>query len=211
MRETEATRRRRVAALVVSALMLAACGGSPEAETGKDDASTGTEAATSPAPAEASPLVGLWMQIHTCDQVVAALEDAELGTLAPAVVNDYFPDTPAEELAAKDDLCSGARPQRHFHFFTADGAFGSLDQHRQQVDDGPYTATGDTLEIGDETWGGTWTFEISGDQLTLTPHPTDEQIEKALAAPFEFSPAGWVVAVAYPGTTWKRVPCQNWC
>jgi hypothetical protein len=201
MRRTDRARRWWVAALAMSMLMLAACGRS----SADEPAAAGETEAT------ASPLVGLWMQVHTCDQVVAGLEDAGLEALAPAVVNDYFPDTPPEDLAAKDDLCSGAKPQRHFHFFTADGAFGSLDQHRQQVDDGPYTVTGDTLHIGDETWGGTWTVAISGNHLRLTPHPTDEQIEQALADPFEFSPAGWVVAVAYPGTTWKRVPCQGWC
>jgi hypothetical protein len=66
---------------------------------------------------------------------------------------------------------------------------------------------GDTLHIGD----GTWTFAISGNQLSLTPVITDEQVEEALADPFGFSPAGWMVAVAYPGTTWKRVACQGWC
>jgi hypothetical protein len=142
---------------------------------------------------------------------VTALTDAGLGEIAPAIVGDFFPDQTPEELAAKEDLCSGARPQRHFHFFTEGGAFGSLDQHREQVDDGPYTVDGDTLHIGDESWGGTWTFAITGNQLSLTPVISDEQFGQALANPFEFLPAGWMVSVAYPGTTWKRVACQGWC
>jgi hypothetical protein len=32
-------------------------------------------------------------------------------------------------------------------------------------------------------------------------------MERALAHPLQFSTAGWMVAVAYPGHTWKRVPC----
>jgi hypothetical protein len=200
------TQRWRYATLVVAIGVLPACGGPSGASPTPGD-TTSLETAQMEATSETSPLVGLWMQVHTCGQLVAGLEDAGLGELAPATVGDYFPGATPEELAAKDDVCSGARPQRHFHFFTETGQFGSLDQHRQQVDDGPYTVEGDTLHIGD----GTWTFEISGSQLTLTPVIDDEQIEEALADLFAFSPAGWVVAVAYPGTTWKRVACQGWC
>jgi hypothetical protein len=197
-----------IAALVVGAGVVAACGGSSAAAPEED---AGTSPADEATTAVESPLVGMWMQVHTCEQLVTALNDAGLGEIAPAIVGDFFPDQTPEELAAKEELCSGARPQRHFHFFDASGAFGSLDQHRQQVDDGPYGVDGDTLHIGDETWGGTWTFTITGNQLSLTPVISDEQIEEALGNPFEFLPAGWVVAVAYPGTTWKRVACQGWC
>ena len=202
-----------VTALVVAIGVLAACGGSSAAPSPKEE-----DAGTSPAleteettTAVESPLVGLWMQVHRCEQLVTGLEEAGLGEIAPAVVGDFFPDQTPDELAAKEELCSGARPQRHFHFFDGSGAFGSLDQHRQQVDDGPYTVEDDTLHIGVESWGGTWTFAISGNQLSLTPVITEEQVEEALADPFGFSPSGWMVAVAYPGTTWKQVACQGWC
>ncbi|MDP9243197.1 MAG: hypothetical protein M3O84_08500, partial [Actinomycetota bacterium] len=82
------------------------------------------------------------MQVHTCDQLVAGLEDAGLGATAPAIVGDFFPGVSIDELAAKEDLCSGAKPQRHFHFFDAAGSFGSIDQHGQQVDDGTYAIEG---------------------------------------------------------------------
>ena len=200
-----------VTTLVAVIGLLAACGGSSAAPSPTEE-----DAGSSPAPEEAttaveSPLVGLWMQVHTCEQLVTGLEEAGLGEIAPAIVGDFFPDQTPEELAAKEDLCSGARPQRHFHFFDASGAFGALDQHREPVDDGPYTVEGQTLHIGDESWGGTWMFTISDNQLSLTPVISDERIEEALAHPSEFTPAGWMVAVAYPGTTWKQVPCQGWC
>jgi hypothetical protein len=202
----------RLVVLMVAIAVLAACGGSSAASLPTEGTAAATPTAAEDATTETPlPLVGLWMQVHTCDQLVAALEEAGLGEIAPAMVGDYFPDTAPEELAAKEDVCSGARPQRHFHFFDAAGEFGSLDQHRQQVDDGPYVVDGDMLFIGDETWGGTWTFAISGNRLTLSPVLDDEQIEEALANPLGFSTAGWVVAVAYPGTTWKRVACQGWC
>jgi hypothetical protein len=159
--------------------------------------------------ATASPdIVGRWMQVHTCDQLVDGLEEQGLGAIAPSVVGDYFPDLSPEQLAAKDDICSGARPQRHFHFFAASGAFGSLDQHEQQVDDGTWELVdAQTLRIND----GTFRFEVSGDRLTLTPLITDEQKADALADPLVFSTAGWMVAVSYPGMTWRRVPCLGWC
>jgi hypothetical protein len=194
----------------VALLTLAACGGTSAAETKSSDDAPEVTAESSPS-AATSPIAGRWMQVHTCDQLVSGLEGAGLGEVAPAIVGDFFPDMTPEQLAAKDDVCSGAKPQRHFHFFTDDGAFGSIDQFGNQVDDGPYTVSGDTLKIGEGMSGGTWTFAIAGNRLTLMPRPTDAQIEQALADPLEFSPAGWMIAVAYPGTTWKRVPCQGWC
>ena len=197
----------RLSALAVAMGALVACGGSSVASTSSvGDTSPDAEAADATTAATA-PLVGRWMQVHTCDQLVAGLEDAGLGAIAPSVIGDYFPDATAEELAAKEDPCSGARPQRHFHFFDEAGLFGSLDQHEQQVDDGTYTIDGDTLQIGD----GAWTFTISGNQLSLEPVISDAQVEEALADPLQWSTAGWIVAVAYPGSTLKRVACKGWC
>jgi hypothetical protein len=197
----------RLTVLAVAVGMLAACGGSSGASTPSSsaggisaDGATGTTAGT-------APLVGRWMQVHTCDQLVAGLEGVGLGATAPAVVGDFFPGVSVDELAAKNDLCSGAKPQRHFHFFDAKGSFGSIDQHGQQVDDGPYAIEGDELHISD----GAWTFTISGNQLKLEPVISDAQLEAALAAPHEWSTAGWIVAVAYPGSRWQRVACTGWC
>ena len=75
-----------------------------------------------------APIVGRWQQSHKCDELVSALNALGLGALAPGVVGDYFPNQTPEELAAKPDICSGAVPQLHSHFFTASGLFGSLDQ-----------------------------------------------------------------------------------
>src|SRR5512141_3099123 len=71
-------------------------------------------------------IVGRWQQSHTCDELVSALNALGLGALAPGAVGDYFPNLTPEELAAKTDICSGAVPQLHSHFFTASGLFGSL-------------------------------------------------------------------------------------
>lgn len=199
--------RGRITVLAVAVGMLAACGGSSGASTSSSSAGgTSADGATGTT-AGSAPLVGRWMQVHTCDQLVAGLEGAGLGATAPAMVGDFFPGASVEELAAKQDPCSGAKPQRHFHFFDAAGSFGSIDQHGQQVDDGQYAIEGDELHISD----GAWTFTISGDHLKLEPVINDAQLEAALAAPHEFSTAGWMVAVAYPGSTWQRVPRKGWC
>ncbi|HEU4356757.1 MAG TPA: hypothetical protein VFT27_14305 [Actinomycetota bacterium] len=208
MPRSEGSTRWPMTAIVAMVIVLAACGGSSAPATNvRSGSSTTAVVDTTRETSPTEPIVERWMQVHTCDQLVNGLEDYGLGEIAPAVVGDYFPNASAEELASKDDLCSGAKPQRHFHFFDAAGMFGSLDQHEQQVDDGTYAVDGDLLRIGD----GTWRFEIVGNELTLEPVISRAQRRQALARPLEWSTAGWIVAVAYPGTTWQRVPCDGWC
>src|SRR3546814_3072521 len=85
---------------VCSSDLLAACGGSSSAPSPtEEDAGTSPAAAPDEATtAASSPLVGLWMQVHTCEQLVTGLEEAGLGEIAPAVVGDFFPDQTAEEI-----------------------------------------------------------------------------------------------------------------
>jgi hypothetical protein len=165
----------------------------------------GSASAASP---DATSIVGRWQQSHRCQQLVDALNALGLGAIAPAMVGDYFPEATPEELAAKTDLCSGARPIQHSHFFTADGMFGSLDQNFNQVDDGTYVMVdSNTFVIGEATFD----FTRTGDTLSITPRITAKQRADALKHPLEFSTAGWMVAVSYPGVDWKNVPCFGWC
>jgi hypothetical protein len=161
---------------------------------------------------QADSIVGLWGQVHRCQQLVDALDARGLGALAPGMVGDYFPDQTFEELAAKPDLCSGAKPQRHYHFFTSNGQFGSLDQHYNQVDDGTWEKVdSNTFRIGaSDRSAATFDFSMRGDTLTLIPRITEAQRREALADPKAFSTAGWMVAVSYPGTKWEGLPCV-WC
>jgi hypothetical protein len=125
------------------------------------------------------------------------------------VGGDFFPDQSPKQLAEKPDLCAGAEPSPHSHFFTASGEFGSLDENLNQVDNGHYTiVNAHTLNIRD----GTFHYAITGgDSFSLEPAITSAQRKQALANPLEFSTAAWMVAVSYPGTTWTRVPCEGWC
>ena len=59
--------------------------------------------------------------------------------------------------------------------------------------------------------GGTFRIRIRDGRLHLTPRITAAQKREALAHPLEFSSAGWMVAVAFPGHAWQRVPCNEWC
>ncbi|MEP7055070.1 MAG: hypothetical protein ABI912_07450 [Actinomycetota bacterium] len=144
--------------------------------------------------------------------MVRALHDAGLEALAPGVVGDYFPGASPKELAQKKNVCQGAAPQRHSHFFTADGQFGSLDQNAHQVDDGPYRVSGTgTFKLG-EHQEETFTYRIDGgDRLTMNPVISADAKRAALAHPLEYSVASHQVAVALAGDTWKRVPCDIWC
>ena len=192
--------------MIVLAAIAAGCGSSGSASTAQ---SVGGPESTPSNTTPEVPLVGRWEQTHSCEALVQALDKAHLSATAPAVVVDYFPNSSPKQLAAKHDLCSGATPQLHSHFFTVDGMFGSLDQHDNQVDDGSYEIINDhAVRIGD----GTFDFTIAnGDTLILKPVISAADRRKALASPLEFTTAAWQVAVTYGGLSWKRADCDGWC
>jgi len=195
--------------VVSSVIALAGCGGQSESAP-TTEPPTISEATTTTA--ASPPLVGRWERVNKCPELVGALEDAGLGEIAPGIVGDYFPDVPAAELATKKDICTGAEPFVHSHFFDAAGRFGSLDAEENQVDDGTYEILDDRrFRIGNPDVGVTFRYEIDGDRLSLSPVITETMVAEALANPLEFSDAGWSVAVSYPGQEWRRVPCGRWC
>ena len=154
-------------------------------------------------------IVGRWEQVHRCGALERVLNRAGLEAIAPAVIGDHFPDTSPRQLARKPDLCRGATAQYKSHFFRKNGKFGSLDQHDRQVDDGTYEVLDHhTLRIGD----GEFHFRVTTDNtLSLNPLISSIDRRKALARPFEFSTAGWQMAVAYEGHPWRGIPCKGWC
>lgn len=195
------------------ALLATGCG-SDEPTSAGDASPSATVATTEPSLGGGeSAIVGRWERIHKCSELLDALDKAGLREVAPAVIaEDHFPDMSAAELAQKDDPCMGAKaPFVHSHFFTASGAFGSLDENENQVDEGSYEVIdGRTIRIGGGQ-GVNFTYTIEGDTLTLSPVLTQEMVEEALATPLEISDAERAIAVAYPGHRWKRVACKTWC
>jgi hypothetical protein len=180
----------------------------------------GIGAALASAPSAAAPskdpIFGRWQQTHKCIWLVRALKREHLRRIAPSVVGDYFPGKTPQQLARKRHLCRGATPQRHSHFFTRDGHFGSVDQHEQQVDNAPYRVVdARTIHIGSHDFGARFHFRVDhttqGKELSLHPIITRRMRREALAHPHRFSTAGWATAVSYPRHTWKRVPCGIWC
>jgi hypothetical protein len=156
-----------------------------------------------------SKLVGRWERVTTCASIANALRAAGLAKIAPAIIagNGLVAGTP-QQLARKANICSGAVPRRHSHFFTASGRFGSVDYNGKQVDDGTYRILdANTVRIND----GTFHFTALGTTLTLRPVLSTALKRKALAHPLQFSTAGWMVAVSIPPGAWKRVPCAGWC
>lgn len=166
-------------------------------------------ALASGAGATPSKLVGRWERVTTCQDIVAALRAAGLAKTAPAILagNGLVSGTP-QQLARKSNICGGAVPRRHSHFFTAAGEFGSIDYNGQRVDDGTFRILNSTtVRIND----GTFRFNIAGKTLTLRPVLSAALKRKALAHPLRFSTAGWMVAVSIPPGSWKRVACAGWC
>jgi hypothetical protein len=218
-----------VSRLLLPVALLVCCVGcgsdssSPTVAAGEPTSSSVSSASTSDATATPPPpIVGRWAQAHACPAMVRAFRSAGLGDMAPYEAAVFGPDRPdsempsrhqvmmrARELRASGDLCAGAHaPFRHFHFFSAEGLFGSLDEHLQQVDDGTYETSGDKLVMGDATFR----YHVThGDTLTLEPLLTPTQRHQALAHPLDFTTGSWMVSVAYAGTTWTRVPCREWC
>ena len=194
--------RKIVAAAVMALVVVAAC--SATAATNAGHATTaGARATDTPA------FVGRWSRVTTCQEIVAMLTKAGLGAIAPAMLagNGLVSGTP-QQLAMKPNICAGARPRVHYHYFTKDGRFGSLDWNEEPVDDGRYRIVdARTFRIGQALFR----YRVSGNQLALTPVITAAAKRQALAKPLDFSTAGWQVAVAFPGHTWKRVPCKGWC
>jgi len=201
----------RAVAIAVLAVIAAGCSGSTASAPASSETSvapstpstrpSGAPISTgSPGAGSTAAIVGEWVGVHDCDDIVSMLKAAKLDefVIESVVGNGLIPgvDTPGQ-LKDPAHPCVGAVPQRHSHFFTRGGQFGSKDFHASQVDDGTWKIEGDKLVIGDQPFG----FKIVGDELTLTPPKVD--ISKCADKECRFK-AAWVLMVAMPGQTWKR-------
>jgi hypothetical protein len=104
--------------------------------------------------------LGAGRQSEPCQGLVVDLQKVGLRAVAPVMVGDWFPNQSPQELAKKKNVCQGAKPQIHAHFFTSDGKFGSIDQHGQQVDDGTYRVSRSTLTVTNPDVRGSFRFRI---------------------------------------------------
>jgi hypothetical protein len=90
--------------------------------------------------------------MHSCQRIVDMFHDAgmEGQILSNIVDHGLLPGvTDVTRIGDPPNPCAGTVEQEHSHFFTADGAFGSLDFNGQQVDDGSWTLVdADTRSTG---------------------------------------------------------------
>jgi hypothetical protein len=161
------------------------------------------------APATAAPpsssIVGTWQRVIHCQDFVRALTGAGLGDFAPGAAEEFVHVTP-EGVADAAHPCRGALPERHSHFFTADGTFGSLDGNGNQVDEGIYEVVAPgtlVMPYGFEEGPPilvTFRFRIHGNTIIFNPViPSDCSTDRCREA------AAWSVTVALAGKTWRRV------
>jgi hypothetical protein len=176
--------------LIAAVIALSGCGRSP----GEGADATRETTTLSPSAEPVLPLVGTWTRVTTCQELVTALEDAGLGRRAPKMVaGNGLVRGSAEQLAKKENICSGSVPREHSHYFTESGTFGSLNWNGKDVGHTTY-------ELVDER---TFTldgvvhihFEIEGDTLRLEPE---------LPVGCKSSQCARAIAVAYPGYRWER-------
>jgi hypothetical protein len=159
----------------------------------------GSAGQSSPTPVDFG-IVGEWLGLHDCEQIVPMLREGGLEEfVAESVIgNGLVPGVTDPADFDVDDPCADAVPRSHSHFFTDTGAFGSRDHDGNQVDDGSYTVDGDTVTINGITFG----FAVAGDALTLVP---GEPESDCTTQECRFGNA-WRLMVSLPGTTWIRVP-----
>lgn len=161
------------------------------------------------APATASPpvnsIVGTWQRVIHCQDLVRALTVAGFGDNVLNAAGEFVHVTP-EGVADAAHPCRGALPQRHSHFFTADGQFGSLDENGDQVDEGTYeiVAPGTlVMPYGFEDGPPipvTFHFRIHGNTISFdTVIPSDCSTSHCREA------TAWGITVSLSGKTWRRV------
>ena len=115
------------------------------------------------------------------------------------------------------DVCAGAQgPLEHSHFFTDDGAFGSHDEHGEQVDDGDYELVDeDTLAFPSHAsefgYDGDLIvdYEITGDVVTfdvVLPDACEDTCKDAYAWALSASPPGHGPAAKSPADSGPAHP-----
>lgn len=203
----------RLAGLAVVALVVSACSGSLAPSLSATANATPSPAASqaiapttppTPLPTPPSALIGNWTRLVSCRDELAAFAKAGLTDQVTQWVVANF--VPAGASAPPGNECANAGPAvQHSHFFTADGRFGSRDEHGQQVDDGDYALVDSaTLSFPshahDFGYAGTILvgFTLAGDSLTFTvkiPAPCEAECRVAY---------GWALSALYGPQSFTR-------
>ena len=151
-------------------------------------------------------LVGAWVRLQSCEEQLAAFEQAGLAqTHVMWIAGNWV----GEEASPAPGMeCDGARAaEEHSHFFTADGRFGSRDAQGQQVDDGDYVLVDpDTLSFPSHAQEFGYAgdvlvdYKIAGDSATFHVQLPDA-CEAACADAY-----AWALSAFFDAKTWEREP-----
>ena len=194
--------------VLVAAIALAGCGGA----TG----SSGLAAPSAPASpsqlptavpsAYAPELVGTWTRTQDCQAMLTAFEEADLAASHPEWIIGNWVGDPADVQVDPNNLCAKARPpEEHFHFFTEDGQFGSLDAAGNQVDDGNYAAV-DNDTVSFPSHGTEFGYDgdilvdyaVNGDTAEFEVQVPPECDSSCLQA------HAWALSAFFGGERWTR-------
>jgi hypothetical protein len=151
-------------------------------------------------------LIGTWTRETTCEEAVERQIEAGFADRAlDSIPGQWLPDIESTaEIADPSHPCVGAVPSEHSHFFTEDGAFGSLDAQGEQVDDGTFEIVDDHTFVipyvfDDEAIDIEFEYAVTGDSITFEPRlPADCTSDHCQEA------ASWAVSVAFAGLSWQR-------
>jgi hypothetical protein len=158
-RSVESTFRTAATLLAVAA---AGAGGCGSADPG-DTSSAGRQATR----AAAGGLVGKWVAVNRCEELVAALRSAGLEAYTGRMLTGQYRPEPPRQITRDRNRCRGARSFEHSHGFETDGAFASFDESGAQVDEGTYRTSGDRLIVSRPPFDVTVRYRVSGDTATF--------------------------------------------
>ena len=142
-----------ISGLLVVLASAVACG-----EGADPGASATTAAATETTSADGTtPLIGSWHRAQTCEEMLAAFEEAGLAeTHVGWLQGNFFGGEPGP---TSGEVCEGAHgPLEHDHFFTTPNVFGSHDENGEEVDHGDFEVV-DEDTVGFPSHGAEFGYE----------------------------------------------------
>lgn len=165
--------KRSIGAILVVAMMTAACESGSSTPPSGGAATTPTSSIGSLAP---EPILGTWRQEYTCEKFLRAFTRAGLGELGPQAIVDYhLQEGPVEAGTGSAGLCDGAREFQRTHLFREGGYLTNYQGDRvvddcrcyMVVDDHTFVALGEPdepeipLRYRIDADAGTLTFEAA--------------------------------------------------
>ena len=141
------------------------------------DSVASTDGVATTVPSEAT-IVGSWHRAQSCEEMLEVFEAAGLAESHVGwLQGNFFGGGPGP---SEGDACEGAQgPLEHSHFFTDEGAFGSHDQHGEQVDHGDYVPV-DENTVGFPSHASEFGYD---GELTVDYEITDDVVTFGVVLP----------------------------